>query len=99
MNDSLIYTGLTDANTTISFSSVPTSLVIFDAVTIHQDGRVEVNPKYTTDEAAQKFWEAVIKLAPNFFDQNKLNRKIEELNKTIDELEADLDWWKEHVGS
>lgn len=71
MNDSLIYTGLTNANTTISFSSVSTSLVIFDAVSIHQDGRVVVNPKYTTDEAAQKFWEAVVKLAPNFFVKDK----------------------------
>jgi hypothetical protein len=72
MTDNVIYTGLTDANTTISFSSVPTSLVIFDAVTIHQDGRVVVNPKYTTDEAAQKFWEAVIQLAPNFFTKENI---------------------------
>lgn len=36
------------------------SLVIFDVVTIHRDGRVDINPKYTTDEAAKKFWEAVV---------------------------------------
>lgn len=59
-----------------TFVMPPTTLNIFDAVTIHQDGRVEVNPKYTTDEAAKLFWDAVIKLAPDFFDKDRLNEKI-----------------------
>lgn len=28
-------------------------------VTLHGDGRLEVNPKYSMDEAAKVFWEAV----------------------------------------
>jgi hypothetical protein len=31
-------------------------------VTIHFDGRVTVNPKYSTDEAARAFWDAVRRL-------------------------------------
>ena len=30
-------------------------------VTVYFDGRVEVNPQYTMDEAAAAFWEAVRK--------------------------------------
>lgn len=37
----------------------PTHLKITNAVTIYTDGRVEVDPKYTTTEAARQFWEAV----------------------------------------
>jgi hypothetical protein len=33
-------------------------------VSIHPDGRIEINPKYTTDEAAKAFWEAVIRMNP-----------------------------------
>jgi len=32
-------------------------------VSIHADGRVEVNPKFTVDEAARVFWDAVKALA------------------------------------
>ena len=45
----------------------PTLLTISNwgdvVVQIHQDGRVEVNEKYSMDEAAKKFWEAVSKTA------------------------------------
>ena len=34
--------------------------------TYHRDGRVEVDPKYTTDEAAKLFWKAVREWSPNF---------------------------------
>ena len=37
----------------------PTYLQIKDCVKIYTDGRVEVDPKYTTTEAARQFWEAV----------------------------------------
>lgn len=33
-------------------------------VRIHMDGRVEINPKHTLDEAAKAFWDAVIKMNP-----------------------------------
>ena len=33
-------------------------------VTIHWSGRVEVNPKYTVDDAARAFWDAVIAMNP-----------------------------------
>jgi hypothetical protein len=32
-------------------------------VTVRADGTVEVNPKYTVDEAAKAFWDAVMKTA------------------------------------
>lgn len=34
-------------------------------VTIHNDGRLEYGPDYTPDVAAQAFWEAVQRLAPD----------------------------------
>lgn len=34
------------------------------AVTFHPDGRVEVGPDFTPDEAAKVFWEAVIAMNP-----------------------------------
>lgn len=37
----------------------PTYLQIKECVKIYTDGRVEVDPKYTTTEAARQFWEAV----------------------------------------
>ena len=58
------------ANNSITIKPIEsTSLVIFDAVTIHRDGRVDVNPKYTTDEAAKKFWEAVVQISPEIFQK------------------------------
>lgn len=33
-------------------------------VRLHHDGRVVVNPKWSTDEAARLFWQAVEALAP-----------------------------------
>ena len=33
-------------------------------VTIYLDGRVEVNPAFTVDDAARAFWEAVKQLNP-----------------------------------
>ena len=62
------------ANNSLSFSSIvipPTTLKIFDAITIHRDGRVEIDPKYTTDEAAKLFWQAVENMAPNFLQKDK----------------------------
>lgn len=32
-------------------------------LTISKDGELWINPKYSTDEAAQKFWDAVKKFA------------------------------------
>jgi hypothetical protein len=32
-------------------------------VTIRRDGAIEVNPKYTVDEAAKAFWDAVMQTA------------------------------------
>lgn len=87
MNDNKFYTS--NSNT---FVIPPTTLNIFDAVTIHQDGRVEVNPKYTTDEAAKLFWDAVIQLAPDFFDKDRLNEKIKQMKERIEDLEADAEW-------
>ncbi len=51
----------------ISQDMLSSSVSILDAVKIHRDGRIEVDPKYTTDEAARKFWEAVRMMAPEFF--------------------------------
>lgn len=34
-----------------------------EIVRITADGRVEVNPEFTTDQAAKAFWDAVKKLA------------------------------------
>lgn len=31
---------------------------------IHADGRLEINPAFTVDEAARAFWDAVIRLNP-----------------------------------
>lgn len=39
-------------------------------VRFHKDGRIEVNPKYTVDEAAKLFWEKVIKLQEDDLDQS-----------------------------
>jgi hypothetical protein len=33
-------------------------------VTFHRDGRVEINPKYSAEEAAKAFWNAVIRMNP-----------------------------------
>lgn len=53
----------------ISFADIrPTRFNIADAVVLHlETGKVEVNPKYSTDEAAKVFWEAVCQLAPKYF--------------------------------
>jgi len=32
--------------------------------TIHFDGRIEVNPAFTVDEAARAFWDAVARMNP-----------------------------------
>ncbi len=48
------YTVLNDYHVTS-----PTCLQIKDCVKIYTDGRVEVDPKYTTTEAARQFWEVV----------------------------------------
>jgi hypothetical protein len=60
-----------DAGTFIALASPLThaSLQISSSVgapivTIHHDGRVEVNPAYTTDEVARAFWDAVIEMNP-----------------------------------
>ena len=37
------------------------------AVTIHNDGRVEVHDGFTADEAARAFWDAVVGMAPEYF--------------------------------
>jgi hypothetical protein len=42
-------------------------------VTIRFDGRVEVNPAFTVDEAARAFWDAVIRLNPHTEIQTPLN--------------------------
>lgn len=34
------------------------------AVTIHRDGRIEVGEKYSADEAARAFWDAVRATCP-----------------------------------
>jgi hypothetical protein len=34
-----------------------------EIVRICNDGTVRVNPKYTVDEAARAFWEAVVKIS------------------------------------
>ena len=63
------------ANNSVTFSSIvipPTTLKIFDAITIHRDGRVEIDPKYTTDEAAKLFWQAVKNMAPDFLQKDKI---------------------------
>lgn len=70
MSDNKLYTSNSNSLYTAIVTS-PTTLKIFDAVTIHQDGRVEVNPKYTTDEAAKLFWDAVVRIAPDFFNKDK----------------------------
>jgi hypothetical protein len=49
----------------------PTQIQIFDAITIHRDGRVDVDPKYTTDEAAKLFWKAIRDMAPSFLNKDK----------------------------
>jgi hypothetical protein len=38
-------------------------------VTIHYDGRVEINPAFTVDEAARAFWGAVLLLNPQHQDR------------------------------
>jgi len=38
-------------------------------VTIGSDGRVDVNPRFATDEAASAFWDAVREMAPPRFRQ------------------------------
>jgi len=61
------------SNNSLVFSSVvipPNTLKIFDVVTIHSDGRVDVDPKYTTDEAAKLFWKAIRDMAPSFFKKD-----------------------------
>lgn len=60
---------ITSNNTFRLESLQPTCLKIFDAITIHRDGRVEIDPKYTTDEAAKMFWDAVQKISPNFLQK------------------------------
>lgn len=45
---------------TIRSDVQPSSIMIRDLVTIHlDDGRIEYGPKYTPDEAAKVFWEAL----------------------------------------
>jgi hypothetical protein len=34
------------------------------AVAIHADGRIVVNPKFSSDDAAKAFWDAVKKFTP-----------------------------------
>ncbi len=58
-----------DAGITLSSHITPAALRISHTsgeplVTIHCDGRVDVNPAFTLDEAAMAFWEAVRKLNP-----------------------------------
>jgi len=60
-----------DADTFIALTSPPKpgNLQIAGStgspiVTIYHDGRVEVNPLYTLDEAANAFWRTVIDLNP-----------------------------------
>lgn len=48
-----------NAFTVNSESVAPTPIV-----TIRWDGRVEVNPAFTVDEAARAFWDAVIAMNP-----------------------------------
>jgi hypothetical protein len=43
----------------LSFSQLNETIVTF-----HRDGRVEINPKYSADEAAKAFWNAVIRMNP-----------------------------------
>lgn len=33
-------------------------------VVLHHDGRVEINPKYSTTDAAKAFWDAVLEMNP-----------------------------------
>lgn len=61
-------TGMTIRNPSeISTATLSFANAAGTAVTIHPDGRVEVNPKFSTDEAAQAFWDAVKALAPQMF--------------------------------
>jgi hypothetical protein len=60
-----------DAGTFIALTSplTPGNLQISGStgapiVTIHHDGRVELNPAYSLDEAARAFWDAVIEMNP-----------------------------------
>lgn len=56
---------------TISATKVQPSLITLPTangrplVTIHPDGRLEFGPDYTPDAAAQAFWEAVQRFAPD----------------------------------
>ena len=48
----------------------PTSITFGNAVTVHQDGRVEVHEGIGNDEAAIAFWDAVRAVAPGFLKQD-----------------------------
>jgi len=63
-------------------------------VTIHSDGRVNINPKYSTDEAAQAFWDAVRRMGPK--GERPLNCLFCEFSGTRDELIAHSGACKSH---
>ena len=53
----------------IGLAMPPNTIKLFDVVTIHADGRVEIKDGVPMDAAAEAFWRAVRDLAPQFFKQ------------------------------
>lgn len=63
------------------------------AVKIHADGRIEIGERFTLDDAAKAFWDAVLKTSP-FLNSTPVSLPVSEIGVGVDGKE----WAKTRAG-